>query len=75
MKISQNKTIKDMMDAFANEIRVPKESIGKDIIFLYNGRKLDENDSVKRVLRDKTTVTVFDANNVIGMNWIYRIIN
>ena len=57
-----------MMDAFANEIRVPKESIGKDIIFLYNGRKLDENDSVKRVLRDKTTVTVFDANNVIGMN-------
>ena len=68
MKINQNKTIKDMMDAFANEIRVPKESIGKDIIFLYNGRKLDENDSVKRVLRDKTTVTVFDANNVIGMN-------
>ena len=68
MKISQNQTIKDMMDAFANEIRVPKESIGKDIIFLYNGRKLDENDSVERVLRDKTTVTVFDVNNVIGMN-------
>ena len=70
MKINQNKTIKDMMDAFANKIRVPKESIGKDIIFLYNGIKIDDmkNDSVERVLRDKTTITVFDVHNVIGVN-------
>ena len=70
MKINQNKTRKDMMDAFANKIRVPKESIGKDIIFLYNGIKIDDmkNDSVERVLRDKTTITVFDVHNVIGVN-------
>ena len=70
MKINQNKTRKDMMDAFANKIRVPKESIGKGIIFLYNGIKIDDmkNDSVERVLRDKTTITVFDVHNVIGVN-------
>ena len=70
MKINQNKTRKDMMDAFANKIRVPKETIGEKIKFLYIGKNLDnmKNDSVERVLRDKTTITVFDVHNVIGVN-------
>ena len=71
MKIGQSKTIKDMMEAYANKIHVPKEAIGKDIIFIYNGENLNakQNDTIEKVLRDKVTIIVYDMGNVmINMN-------
>ena len=48
------------MEAYAYKIYVPKEDIGKKIVFLYNGKDLSakQNDSIKSVLCDKATITV-----------------
>ena len=62
MKIDQSKTIKDMMEAYTEKIGVSKEAIGKEIVFLFNGGNLDykKNDIVERVLRNKSSITVFE---------------
>ena len=39
MKINQSQTIKNMMEEYVERIKVPKEAIGKTIIFLYCGQK------------------------------------
>ena len=76
--IKRTKTIKDMMETYADEIGFPKEAIGKEVIFLYNGVNLDAkaNDPVESVLikekavniyeKSNITVTIFDKSNVIG---------
>ena len=53
-----------MMEAYVNKIFVPKENIGKKIVFLYNGKDLStkQNYSIKRVLCNKATIPV---NNII----------
>ena len=67
IEINKNKTIKDMMEAYANEIGFPKEAIGKEVIFMYEGVNLDtkENDIVENVLREEKIVNIFDKGNVI----------
>ena len=44
-----------------------KDVIGKDLIFLFSGEKLD-TDSQQSISRfpDTASITVFDQNNVIG---------
>jgi hypothetical protein len=68
MEINKNKTIKDMMEAYANKICFPKEAIGKEVIFMHKGVNLDTkgNDIVKNVLREEKIVNIFDKGNVIG---------
>ena len=68
IEINKNKTIKDMMEAYANEIGFPKEAIGKEVIFMYEGVNLDtkENDIVENVLREEKIVNIFDKGNVIN---------
>ena len=70
MKIDESKTIKDMMESYARRVRVPKESIGENIKFLFNGENLDsiKNDLITRVLKNGTTITVDDMNDVIHVN-------
>ena len=65
--VNKTKTIKDMMEVYANKIGFPKEAIGKEIKFLYNGANLDAkaNDPVESVLEDFSSVIVFDQNNLI----------
>ena len=64
--VNKTKTIKDMMEAYANEIGFPKEAIGKEVIFLYLGKNLgsNANDPVESVLINEKTVIVFDQNNL-----------
>jgi len=64
--LKKTKTIKDMMEAYANKLGFPKEAIGKEVIFLYHGRNLDSkaNDPVESVLINEKTVIVFDQNNL-----------
>ena len=68
MEINKKKTIKEMMEAYANKIGFPKEAIGKEVIFLYKGESLDtkENDIVENVFREEKIVNIFDKGNVIG---------
>ena len=70
MKIDSNETIKYMMERYVKKIHVPKEAIGKDIIFIYNGKNLNnlQNDIVKRVLKNEATITVYNVGNVLGEN-------
>ena len=51
-----------------NKIGFPKEAIGKEVIFMYEGEKLDAkaNDPLKSVLRRGNTVTIYDQGNMIG---------
>ena len=67
MAINKNKTIKEMMEAYANKIGFQKEAIGKEVIFIHEGEKLDAklNDPVKSVLSDEAIVTMYDQGNVI----------
>ena len=64
--VNKTKTIKDMMEAYANKIGFPKEAIGKEVIFLYQGRNLgsNANDPVESVLINEKTVIVYDQNNL-----------
>ena len=64
LEIDQRRKIKYMMETYVNKICVPKENIGKKIIFLYNGKDLStkQNYSIKRVLCNKATIPV---NNII----------
>ena len=68
MEINKNKTIKDMMEAYAKEIGFPKKIIGKEVMFMYEGVSLDtkENDIVENVLREEKFVKIFDESNLIG---------
>jgi len=65
MEINKNKTIKDMMEAYAKEIGFPKKIIGKEVMFMYEGVSLDskENDIVQSVLREEKFVKIFDKSN------------
>lgn len=68
MEINKNKTIKEMMEAYANKIGFPKEEIGKEVMFMNEGVNLDtkENDIVENVLREEKFVEIFDESNLIG---------
>jgi len=70
MKTDSNETIKYMMERYVKKIHLPKEAIGKDIIFIYNGGNLNnlQNDIVKRVLKNEATIKVYNVSNVLGEN-------
>ena len=69
VKISNNKTVKDLLLTFANKVGVDKKHLGKEIVFLFNAEKLNVEDSrkVKDVFGGGfSTITVVDQQNVIG---------
>ena len=62
-------TIKDLFRKYINILGLPERYLGKEIIFLYNAKKMDidSQDLVSSQFpRDFITVTVVDYNNVIG---------
>ena len=70
IKISNNKTVKDLLLTFANKVGVDKKHLGKEIVFLFNAEKLNVEDlrKVKDVFGGVgfSTITVVDQQNVIG---------
>ena len=67
IKVSDKITIKELIKKYMNKIGLSENHIGKDIIFLFNGGKMDTNseETIKKY-QDFSTITVFDQNNVIG---------
>jgi hypothetical protein len=58
---------KDLLKQYVHRIGIGESHIGKSIIFLFNGEKMDTNsDETLHNFPDFATVTVFDQNNVIG---------
>ena len=63
----RNTTIKNLIIQFIKRINISESHIGKDIIFLFNGEKM--NPHSEKTLQDFpffAVITVFDQNNVIG---------
>jgi hypothetical protein len=68
---SFNRIIFRRMD-YIDRIGISKSHIGKDIIFLFNGGKMDPfSEDNLRNFPDLSTITVFDQNNVIGPSLLY----
>ena len=67
IKVSDKITIKELIKKYMNKIGLSENYIGKDIIFLFNGGKMDINseETIKKY-QDFFAITVFDQNNVIG---------
>ena len=65
--MSDKITIKELIKKYMNKIGLSENYIAKDIIFLFNGGKMDINseETIKKY-QDFFAITVFDQNNVIG---------
>jgi hypothetical protein len=60
-------TIKELIKKYIRRIGISENHIGKDIIFLFNGGKLEPfSDETIQTFQDFSSITVFDQNNVIG---------
>jgi len=67
VRVSRDATIEQAIKEFIKKLGLPESVIGKDLIFLLNGGKLDVNSQESvRTLPDLASITVFDQNNVIG---------
>ena len=70
IKISKNKTLKDLFKNYAAKIGIGENVLGTKIYFLFNAETLEVNSNkkIKEVFGEKNlyTITVVDQNNVIG---------
>ena len=67
IKAGVSTTIKDLILKYVNKIGLGENVIDKEIIFLFNGAKIDtkSTDNIGR-FPDFASVTVIDQNNIIG---------
>ena len=67
LKMDKNTTVQQLLNEFVKKLGLSQNVIGKDLIFLFNGGKLDTNsqETISK-FQDFSTITVFDQNNVIG---------
>ena len=67
IKADKNITVENLLKEFVHKLGLSENVIGTDLIFLFNGGKLDAH-SQETISKfpDISTITVFDQNNVIG---------
>ena len=67
LKVDKETTYKDLILKYVRKIGLGEEVINKDIIFLFNGGKMDVNsqENISK-LPDFSSITVIDQNNIIG---------
>ena len=67
MAIEKTKTVEDMLKEYVNKIDLSEDTIGNDIVFLYNGFQLDpkSKSKVETEFKDNSTIFVFDKRNLI----------
>ena len=63
-----NTTINDMFKKYLDRLKLPYSHLGKDLIFLYNGKKIDPFSqlTIFPTLKNNINITVFDQGGVIG---------
>ena len=74
--IKESTTIKEAIEKYAEKIKLNQKYIGKEVIFVLNGKKLDpfSNDKIVAIITKKSPmdkviqfkVNVFDQANVLG---------
>ena len=69
MKMEVSTTIEDMVKEYAKKIDLPEYYLGKDVIFLYTGQKLDfkSKKTIGSMFRNNAIITVFDQGVVIDL--------
>jgi hypothetical protein len=70
IKISKNKTLKDLFTTYARKIGIGENVLGTKIVFLFNAETIDVNSNkkIQELFPQNSmySVTVVDQNNVIG---------
>lgn len=66
--IGKNNTFKDVAITYCNNLGLDISSVGKDIIFLFNGSKLnlDDKRNLGKFMRNLSYIIVIDVKNIIG---------
>ena len=67
IRLNRNATLEEAIKEFVRKLGLPERVIENDLIFLFNGSKIDvhSNESISK-FQDFAAITVFDQNNVIG---------
>ena len=68
LNIGKNNTFKDAVIMYCNKCGLDISSVGKDLMFLFNGSilHLDAKRNLGELLKNIHKITVIDQNNVIG---------
>ena len=69
VKLDKETTIEQAIKQFVKKLGLHENVIKDDLIFLFNGKKLDVHSQERiKKFQDFAAITVFDQNNVIGAN-------
>ena len=68
IKAGSDTTIDELLKCYMKRMGLSQESIGKDIMFMYNGAKLQPDDKQKicTMFRNAAAITVYDIKGIIG---------
>ena len=69
IKLNKEATLEEAIKQFVKKLGLPESVIENDLIFLFNGSKIDVHSKKPiKTFQDFAAITVFDQNNVIGAN-------
>lgn len=72
INVKRETSLKDLFKKYINKFQLPEEVIGKEIIFILYGKKLDDKSS-KSIesfnIINGTSITVFDTRNILRGAW------
>ena len=68
IKAGSETTIQELLECYMKRIGLSPDLVGKDIMFMYNGAKLEPNAQKKigQEFRNAATITVYDLKGIIG---------
>ena len=68
IKAGSETTIKELLECYMKRMGLSPDLVGKDIMFMYNGAKLEPNAQKKigAEFRNAASITVYDLKGIIG---------
>ena len=68
LTLPENTTINDMFKKYLDELQLPYSHLGKDLVFLYNGKRMDpfSQMTIFSTLKNNINITVLEQGGVIG---------
>ena len=68
MAISPDCTIKELVLKYAQRVGIPQDVLGKKVIFLFNGGKMEVNslEKLNKCFKNGAVVTIIGQGEIIG---------